>query len=229
MTVELFSVAGRERIALAAELPTPLGTIALSFRSGDAFVGSPPDEAWSVGPDAGVLAWNRAEFRAELLLGPATARLPAGMTVSGCRVGVWRVRAKTNLPDCEFPALWTPGRSPASGGPESGQGLVAQTWSDGALNVSLGTSDAEWLARCEPGWEMPESWAELVGAGDPTDVVIEDYRDNGLSIRLPGLAAGEGGQVHFVTAWAPTEPDDHSTWFAVDLTPRQAVEALGVP
>ena len=227
--IQFFRAETADRVSIVeAELPTSLGGIGLSLTCGEAIVGDPAHECWRVRGDARVLAWDLDALRAELLVGSVSPRLPPDMSVSGCHVGVWRIRAKTRIPSCEFFAAWSAGIAPGSGGPNSGQGLVAQTWDDIEATVSLGTMDAEWLNRFGTGWEMPESWRALVDVHDPTTVVIEKYRSDGLIIRLPELIAGEGGQLHFATAWAPRWPDDSATWFAVDLAPADALNQLGI-
>lgn len=226
--VELFRVSGTKPAAPGiAALPTPFGDIGLAVEVGGKIIGDRADVSCTIPNGSRVLVWTNELLRAELLLGAVAADLPAGMAVSACHLAVWRLHARVDIPSCRFIATWSAARSPAFGGPDSGQGLAAQSWNNGETTVSLGTADAEWLARCGPEWELPASWSSLMSADDPSGVTIEEYRPDGLALDLPGLTAGEGGQIHFFVAWAPTRNEDSATWYAVDHNPQRVAAMLG--
>lgn len=228
-SLNLFQISNRVAAPASscrAELETPLGSIRLSLEAGGTVIDMPA-EACFVGETYRLMSWERPLFHAELFIADVAVELPADMTISGCQIGVWRLRAKSAFPECRFSATWAHGTAPGEGGPDGGQCLIAQTWHDGETTVSLGTSDAEFMNRIGTGWEIPVSWRRLVAA-DPESVVVGEYRDDGLLIALPGLAPCEGGQVHFAAAWSPTRPlnGESGTWFAVDLNPVKVLDNL---
>ena len=226
--IELFRTLGAKSATPGlAALQTPFGTIDLTVEFSDKIVGHRADESWEIPSGSRVLVWTNECLRAELLLGAVDVDLPPGMAVSGCHAAVWRLRARAEISSCRFIAAWT-AHLTASGGPDSGEGLAAQSWDDGETTVTLGTADADWLERCGPAWKtFPASWSSLLNVDDPSNVIIEDYLPDGLALDLPELTAGEGGQIHFVVAWAPTWNEDSATWYAVDLSPQRIAAMLG--
>lgn len=228
-SIALFDVSAVQPLErVAAALETPLGAIDLSFSAGAAHVGGLAQVAFRVGSRARVLVWDLPQLRAELLVVALHPELPPGMAVDGCRAGLWRVRADIDLDECAFGACWAAGRVPSIGGPSSGQMLAALTWRDGHVEVSLGAPDAEGLGAYErAGLGLPVSWRTMVLVEDPPLVVIEEYLPDGLRLRLPGLRAGEVGQMHFAVAWTDAGAQRDAPWFAVDILPGQILSTLG--
>ncbi len=52
------------------------------------------------------------------------------------------------------------------------------------------------------------------------------YRDDGLEVRVPGLAEGDRFQCQFLCAWASWKEDEIATWFAVERRPREILRSL---
>ena len=212
---------------VAAALDTAVGAIVLSLVANNARVESPADGSFQLRGGARVLAWDRPELHAELLLANLEPELPEGMQIHGAVVGVWRVQAKHDLDECIFDARWASGKVPFEGGPSSGQGLAASTWEDEATVITLGAPDAESLGNnAKAGLPLPESWSATVMVDDSSCVSIEEYLLDGLRLQLPGLRAGELGQVHFAAAWGDAGEDDVAPWYAVDLGPKPLLRLL---
>ena len=226
--VQLFDVESAAALKpTAADIVTPLGTIELSLAGGAIRVAGIAPATLRVSTHARVHVWDHPDFRAELLVATINPEVPPSLVVAGCQVGLWRVRAVTEIDRCVFDAVWRAGSTPAEGGPSSGQGLAALTWSVGRLEVSLGAWDAEamaWNARA--GFSLPTAWRAVIDVDDPSNVIIEEYLNDGLRLRLPGLCPGELGQVHFAAAWADTAAQSSAAWFAVDLSAGQILTVL---
>lgn len=215
-----------EALARAPSVVTPLGEIC--FR---AAIGEPlpdePDDVRCAGDDVHVFGWSRADCRAELLICRPRIHLPPGLSVTDCWAGMWRVRATAATGPLSFTCGWAPEVMCGDGGPETGQYLEAQTWTDGATRVTVGTADGEMLfARAQQGllpsrWTSPDVW----GGRRPDELAVGRYSLDALAVDLPGLTQGEGCQLHFAVAWA-SESADVSTWFAVDCSPEQVLAGL---
>jgi hypothetical protein len=81
---------------------------------------------------------------------------------------------------------WASGATWSEVGPETGEDLDAQTWTDGRIKVTVGLPDYENATT---------------------------YRREGFEVAISSVAGRQG---HFICAWGPDSPDDISTWFAVD-------------
>jgi hypothetical protein len=146
------------------------------------------------------------------------------MVVDGCWVLVSRVRAIKSVANVRFTIEWVSGYSWAEGGPETGENLDAQTWSDGKVKASVGTEDGDRLAQragCDD-W-MPDRLQEELSVTQRDGPVR--HTETSLTVTLPSLHAGECCQVHFVVAWGADTVDDCSTWYAVEV-PSQNLSAL---
>ena len=210
-----------------ATLETPLGAIDLALVANGAHVGGVAPLAYELARSVGVLVWDTQFLRAELLLAPLVADVPAQLNVSGGQTAVWRIRALVALRSLTFEARWRDGDAPSDGGPSSGQGLVALTWEHEQLELSLGAPDAEALAWHErAGTRMPTAWHSLVAANDPSAIVIEEYLHDGMRVELPQLEPGEVAQFHFAVAWADRANQSAASWFAVDVPPARLAQII---
>jgi hypothetical protein len=149
--------------------------------------------AWTDGSRV-VFVWSADGGQVELLLTRPALALPEGMRVDGAVAAVWRVRPTT---DGVFDATiaWNGDTAPTNGGPESGENLDAQSWTDGRTCVMLGLPD----------YRLGTS-----------------YRPDGFRVSRR-LERGINAESHVVCAWVAEPRRDDSVWFAVDCTPRQAL------
>jgi hypothetical protein len=235
----LFEVSGRqlssERDRTARAYVSP--DVEWSFGSA-----SLTDAAWGVGGGR-VLAWTRGPLRVELALITARPYLPPGMWIDAFWLGVWRLRSTEAVAVPPLVCLLLDGGSGYDGGPESGEDLDAQTWSDGVRAVSIGTEDPEALSwRAHRGDSLPSSWASVLEPFRYWEQAYPDidpirYLPYGIAIDLPTLPAGELCEVHHVAAWV-TDHDaawqigiepDVSTWRAVDSGEARRIAEAWTP
>lgn len=223
----LFHLVEAVRPTLSTEprIATPYGFMVTSVIAGSL------DSARSVADEQTVLSsgpewrrWRTDSAVAEVLIGPYSPQLPAGMSILGCQAVVWRVQATNHVTGPAFSCQWIQLPSGAEGGPDSGEGLDAQTWSIGKAKLSLGTEDGEYLAaRAKKGNDLPERLSPEL------DVSTAEYMADGLRVPFSSLQPGELVQVHFIIAWtAPGAVDQSDTWYAVDQSPAPILRQLGV-
>jgi len=144
-------------IEAAPAVDTPLGRITLSASLGGWSTDAAAAEACRNERGSRVSRWESPVGRMELLLCRPEATLPEGMAVSDCWAGLWRVSPHSDVESCEFQARWEAGYGWSGGGPDSGQGLGAQTWADDRFEVTIGTQDGETiLAQGQSGPRSPE-------------------------------------------------------------------------
>jgi len=247
MPISLFSC---PTLGLAADaqpkIVTPLGTLTLDAEFDGVLIGDlKPSAAHQLERGGYRFSWTLDGFTAELLLCRPRFSLPAGMAVDDCWAGIWRLRTSVVNERPEFSCLWEPDSLwTERTGPESGEGLDAQTWENGSVRVTVGTVDTDWLSGHANRGLLPSRWADLLGWADggigadrdtgKIDPVV--YLENGFRLVLPMLKAGEQCQVQFVAAWsgkpsgdgdANTDRNAISTWFAVDRSPEEILVGTG--
>ena len=154
--------------------------------------------------------------------------LPSGMNVTDCHAAVWRIRAEKR-PVTEY-ALTCRLEAPAGqqpGSPCSGQGLEAQEWSDGKINMTIGTQDAWAMVMYRNnGGILPDRWVQDLSGNRPEEVNLVEYANEGFILRPPGLQPGEIAQIQFVVAWAFEPGGEIANWYAVDLPPANIISTL---
>lgn len=166
--------------------------------------------------------WSTDAAVAEVLIGPYRPVLPPHMDVQGSVAAVWRVQARQPLLNPALQCRWPAPPANADGGPDSGEGLDAQTWSISDAALSMGTEDGEFLAR-------RAHQENLVPArlGPELHVGTVRYIDQGLQVPFSSLEPSELVQVHFVVAWADyDDPYRVDTWYAVDQSPAEILRQL---
>jgi hypothetical protein len=175
-------------IASPLSFSTPLGRLDLELEVGGVTI--VPTATFTAGSRS-VTVWS-APVRFELLLTRAPLSLPPGMAVAGALAAVWRVdAAQSAIIRCQ----WAGGATWSEVGPETGENLDAQTWTDGRTKVTVGLPDYE---------------------------AATTYRREGFEVAVSSVAGGQG---HFICAWGPDTPDDISTWFAVDWRTERLIAA----
>ncbi|HEY1191365.1 MAG TPA: hypothetical protein VGE74_27270 [Gemmata sp.] len=194
---ELFRLTNpaRDPEAVPPTFSTPLGRLVLGLE----IAGRPvPPAATFTASDHSVALWTNPA-RLEVLLTAAPADLPPGMTVGGARAAVWRVRGANPALSFVLTCLWTGAAGWTDVGPETGENLDAQTWTDGHTRVTVGLPDYETATA---------------------------YRRDGFAVTVRAVPGSQG---HFLCAWGPDAPDDISTWFAVDWPTARLVPAGAEP
>ena len=139
-------------------------------------------------------------------------QLPAGMAVDSLVAVLIQISASEPLSDLRCECTWD--QSPATGNPESGECLDAQSWDCDGHRVTIGTEDFELLSRRLPILGLTEA--------EYPDI----YSDSGLAIVIPTVPRDTEFSLHFVIAWRSVpDPDDCATWFAVDIPHAKLEEA----
>ena len=109
-------------------------------------------------------------------------------------------------------------------GPESGEGLDAQSWSADGQLVMLGTEDGDALSQRarQRDW-LPFRWQKALAERFP------QYLPDGMTVRLPALDSAELCQMHFVVSWSAegTDQSDNSACLAVDRRPDEILATAG--
>jgi hypothetical protein len=114
-----------------------------------------------------ILRWSNEDVEVELLINKPNISLPEKYSVSGCIAALWRIKAKRNLENIRFNALWKDGYKWTNQGVESGEHLDAITWDDEKTKATLGIQDGEVIAsRIKNNLMMPVELnknVELIG------------------------------------------------------------------
>lgn len=205
---------------------TPLGIVQTSLSvHGHRLPADEPDEIRRLPSGARIACWDVPDGEVELLVADLHPTLPEGMQVDGCCAVLWRFTPHKKTGPVVFRARWLPGYRWSRGAPEPGEGLDAQTWSDGQCTVSVGTEAGDFLAfRAVRGQGLPQRIADdLLETGQ----ALVTWDDESLIVPLPALERGELCQVHFIVAWSTEKAQGLSTWFAVDQDPRRILEEAG--
>ena len=178
------------------EFRTPAGVLCLTLSADGRALPELDAAAFTDGRHL-VLAWEIPTGRAEVLITRPTLALPPGMRVDDATAAVWRVSADA---EClvEAAVMWVDGPPPRNEGPESGENLDAQSWTDRHTRVMIGLPDY----------------------GSATSYLAEGFRVTRCS------APGSLWEAHFVCAWSAEPARDESLWFAGDCTPRQILGDL---
>lgn len=214
------------------ELPTqavdslapPIGTIRFAASRGpwDSRK-EPPSYVHRLPSGSTVTGWRADDCHVELLLCTLRPQLPDGMEVSGCTGAMWRVRALEQLNKTSFATVITGMPDDVHIGPESGEGIEAQSWSANGVKLMVATEDGDFLSQRAKNRDwMPFRFQNVLAAMFP------DYLYDGLRVRLPAMDAADLCQLQFVVAWAIEPPDSgEASWFAVDRNPADILTAAG--
>lgn len=227
--MELFAhdaVVSVRRQTAGGRLRTPLGTIASSFWVHDREVpiGSLAHEI-RLENGATIHRWKEDEGEFEALQTPVLPALPSDFRVSECWATMWRFTPRRRTGPFLFRAYWVPGYLWLTGVPEPGTRLDAQTWTDGQMTVSLGTEGADALAfRAAQGEGLPMRLADEFWSRGQNRVM---WDDESLFVAMPALEPGELCQMQAVVAWGPAETSGLASWFALELSPQQILDAAG--
>lgn len=213
--MELFKAKGSifEGSLNSLRLETPLKEISLNVSSNDlSLVSTQPDQILIVQSNskAIVTKWRNPNSLIELLKVELFPQLPKEMKVEKCFAFVWRVSPITEAIYFDFECtLEKPERFESH--PESGEELVAQTFSDSNYCLTMGTEDEDYLSQRS---YVAKGLSRRLNRSINSEVVY--YTESGLKINLPKLYPNEVAQVHYVVAWSNFVNNHISSCFAVD-------------
>ena len=207
-------------------IQTPLGNIITSFWLYDEEM--PPasggDEV-RLANGAVIQRWEESAGDFEVLQTSVVPPLPPPMRVQECRAVLWRFVPSRRTGPFLYRAYWQPGYVWLTGVPEPGPRLDGQTWTDGQTTVSMGTEGADALAfRASQGEMLPMRLAEDLWSKGQNRVM---WDDESLFVAMPELEAGELCQLQSVVAWGPAGEAGVASWFALDISPHQILDAAG--
>jgi hypothetical protein len=204
----------------ALGVQTPLGHVYVSACVGGERLHAAEGKEVRVKPDALILRWETSTFEAEFI----RVRLAVPAILEGriddSWAGIWRVRARGAVSACTFSCRWEEGFAWTAGGADSGEGLDAQTFTDGRTQVTIGTEDREEVAKRARNkeWMPPRLEPQ-----DPDP--FAEYLADGFQIAIPNLLRGERCQVQFLVAWSPDD-GDVGLWLAVDRTYQEILSDI---
>ncbi|HEX2579549.1 MAG TPA: hypothetical protein VHK67_04010 [Rhabdochlamydiaceae bacterium] len=172
-----------------------------------------------------IYCWPLKNIQIELLKIQIDPSLPPGMKVSRCIAFLWRFKNSSKKMDLQFSCRFLPKQAKLKGEPESGEGLIAQSWSNANGRLTIGTEDEEDLVeRAENQQWLPSRFAKK-------NLLIPEmleYLEDGIRVSLPALEENEQGQIQFIIAWIEgNNRNDYSTWQAVDMSYTKVLEFAG--
>jgi len=208
--MRLFSCANAvSSVEAQSRFVTPLGTLNV-----DVVCGSAPIQTQALthalrlrdGSTVGV--WRLEGVDVEVWCGHFVPTLPkrAGEVVDAC-AAIIRFAAATPAPGVLVTCGWNAGEpSRLCEGPQSGEGLDAQSWHDTHVKVMLGTEGGDALfARAETRRGFPARLVDPERSPLASSVGFQhrfldllDYEESRLVLRLPPLMENESYQVQFV-------------------------------
>jgi len=176
---------------------------------------------------AQIFIWDKKDYQLEVLRVMHKPSLPEGMEVDCCITFLCRFKNLSPQLSTEFACRLKFEEEILDGEPESGEGLIAQSWQSAHTRLTIGTEDEEYLlARANRKNSLPQRFAkESLLSSDSID-----YLSDGIKLTLPPFLKSEEGQIQFVIAWSSLhKPDDVSTWFAVDIDPDEILASVASP
>jgi hypothetical protein len=205
-------------------LATPLGNLALDCSIHGSSAVADHEATFRKSAGTRLLTFDTEAAQAALLICEADPTLPEGMCIRGAKVAIWRIFAKRLLDDYALSCRWEQDTPLGPGGVCSGQGIAAQEWSYAGTKVTIGTQNL-WamISTRNNGGAIPERWIRESWSERPDQISFEKYLADGLQLRPPYLEVGELLQVHFVAALADAAENSAATWYAVDLSPSEAL------
>lgn len=149
---------------------------------------------------------------------PIAPKIPKHMQVEKCIAYLIRFKCLKKLQP-QFICALDFADGILEGDPESGEGMISQSFEHENTRLTIGTEDEDYLEdRAKNQRWMPYRLFtdELISYENVG--CIED----GVKIVLPPFLEEEVGQIQFVISWTQVKANDSiSTWFAVDVSPEE--------
>ena len=198
--------------------PTPLGNVYFNL----IFNG---DEIFSIKPlktefrdKTTISCWDLDECYVEFLQTHIVPQIPSSMKIEASIAGIWRIKS---LSKALFPVMKVHLDTKYEGSPDSGEGLISQSFENDTFNLSIGTEDEDYLSeRARAQKWMPERLQNVLSSS-----AIE-YIPNGIQFNSPQLEQSECIQIQFIVAWSLKKYPEASSWFAVDQSPDYILKSL---
>lgn len=157
-----------------------------------------------------IASWSFDSCYIEFLRSAFIPKLLKGMQVDQCFCGIWRVKAFKEM-NFNFKCYLNKKNNSLQGSPEPGQGLIAQSFEDNGIKLTIGTENEEEIQnRAKINNWLPTHFQSEI----ESDHI--QYLLNGLKVTLPPLMKTEQAQIHFTVAWNSLRNPEVSTWYAVD-------------
>lgn len=200
---------------------TPLGKIALEIFIDQTSISNVPMVS-EISKNSTQYFWDLEHFHLEILKVECIPKLPLGMHVDKCIAFLCKFKNKAKKMSLKFRCCLFLNEENLTGEPESGEGLIAQSWEDDNFRLSIGTEDEEYLlSRAKYSNGLPSRFA----AENLLVPELIKYLEDGIEVELPSFQLNEEGQVQFVISWVKKNQYSLSTWFAVDLSPDEILAA----
>jgi hypothetical protein len=222
--IKLFDVTYLQKQAAnkVLSMPTPLGSINLEVVINNSKLSdAQPKISGKISTSACIFGWSLKDIHIELLKVQVEPSLLPTMKISHCIAFLWRFKNLSKKVDLQLSCRCL-FKQQTKGEPESGEGLIAQSWDDTNVRITIGTEDEEDLfERAESQQWLP---SRLAKENLLTPEMIK-YLADGIQVSLPTLLENEQGQIQFVIAWVEGKDRcGYSTWQAVDMSYKKILE-----
>lgn len=220
----------------AADIATPVGTVVFATRLGmEVVAGSTSARTM---PSGAVLHhWDCPGATVDLVTGQVQNRRYVNrgpLTVTALWAAIWRVRARSRVPELELRAELTGIPTDAHSSPDCGEHLDAMTINTATTTMSMGGPDLELLsAQAKSGRHLPLRWAQQMPrswSDNATRYAVDTSYPAQLTWRLPDLEPGEAMELCVAIAWrpqpGPRDPDSIDAWLAIDMPIDDALRQL---
>jgi len=206
--------------ANSLRMETPLGQLRLNCLFNDRSLSDiKPQKSILINSKTILSSWMLEECYIEFLCLDFIPKIPLGMRVDKCIGGIWRIKNFNENVVFKFNCLLDSSYLKSS--PESGEGLLCQSFENFSTKLSIGTEDEELLiARAAKGNWLPSHFKDNL---QPSNVC---YVDRGLEVVFPQCRKNDRIQVHFIATWASKANDELSTWYAVDQSPESMLKKI---
>ncbi len=200
---------------------TPLGNLFFNCQVFDeSLLTTQPTKIESFKSENIISSWISDDYIVEFIRLNFAPKLPLGMKIDDCIFAAWRIKSLRKMIECNFTCSLD---SDLESFPESGEGLIAQSFENEYYKLSIGTEDEEYLQRrAESQYWLPNHFKAKLNA----DQI--NYLHNGIEITLPKLLQSEKLQIHFIASWSSKKNPEISTWYAVDQSPEEIAEKAGI-
>ena len=171
----------------------------------------------SIESDSFLSSWESSGCEIDCLQANFIPVLPSNMKVENCFAFIWRIKALDTLNislSCLLDTF-------ILGSPETGEYLIAQTFEDNSINLSIGTEDEEKLElRAKHNDWVPHRFQSTINSDNIC------YLDQGIEVNF-ALLKEEKIQIQFIVAWGSKKNNKLSTWYAVEQSAIEILQRVG--